>query len=99
MIHSSQIKVSVNALISHGPTSYSYWVGRSHYASKFPPTEIDLKVVAAGPTASFLTRFLGHIDCDWQLVLDRLGKRVRGSGEVEEQPAATETDRSWGELS
>lgn len=47
-----------------GPSSNSYWAGRAHYASKIPLTEIDLKVVAAGPTASFLTGFLGHVDCE-----------------------------------
>lgn len=64
IVHSSQIKVSADALISHGPSSNSYWVEWAHYASKIPLTEIDLKVVAAGPTASFLTRFLGHTDCE-----------------------------------
>lgn len=37
--------------ISNGPSSNSYWVGWAHYTSIIPPTEIDLKVVAAGPTA------------------------------------------------
>ena len=82
-----------------GPSSNSYWAGRAHYASKIPLTEIDLKVVAAGPTASFLTGFLGHVDCEWQLASDRFGKWAHGSGEVEEQPAARETNSSAEELS
>lgn len=103
-VHSSQNKVSVNVLISHGPSSNSYWASWAYYASKIPPTEIDFKkVVAAGPAASLLTRFLGHIDCEWQLTSDRFGKWVHGSGEVEEQPAAAGTHtlahRSWEELS
>lgn len=79
LVHSRRIKVSVIALISHKPSTNSYWVGWALNASKIHLTEIDLKVVAAVPTASSLTRFLGHTDCEWQLASDHFGKWAHGS--------------------